>query len=77
MYYDEAADAVLKTLNTSEETGLSSEEAEKRFDKYGKNELKEEEKTSVVKLFSFPVQEFSDYNFDCCSTGFRFSRRVC
>lgn len=49
MYYDEAADAVLKALNTSE-TGLSSEEAENRLKKYGKNELKEEEKISVVKL---------------------------
>jgi len=58
MYYDEAADAVLKTLNTSEETGLSSEEVEKRLDKYGKNELKEEEKTSVVKLFLSQFKSF-------------------
>lgn len=58
MYYDEAADAVLKTLNTSEETGLSSEEAEKRLEKYGKNELKEEEKTSVVKLFLSQFKSF-------------------
>lgn len=49
MYYDEAADAVLKALNTPG-TGLSSEEAENRLKKYGKNELKEEEKISVVKL---------------------------
>lgn len=58
MYYDEAADAVLKTLNTSEETGLSSVEAEKRLEKYGKNELKEEEKTSVVKLFLSQFKSF-------------------
>ncbi|MCC4765662.1 calcium-transporting P-type ATPase, PMR1-type [Methanosarcina sp. DH1] len=58
MYYDEAADAVLKTLDTSEETGLSSEEAEKRLEKYGKNELKEEEKTSVVKLFLSQFKSF-------------------
>jgi Ca2+-transporting ATPase len=50
MYYDEAADAVLKTLNTSE-TGLSSGEAESRLKKYGKNELQEEKKVSLVKLF--------------------------
>ncbi|HEY3362617.1 MAG TPA: calcium-transporting P-type ATPase, PMR1-type [Methanosarcina sp.] len=58
MYYDEAADAVLKTLNTSEEAGLSSGEAEKRLEKYGKNELKEEEKTSVVKLFLSQFKSF-------------------
>jgi Ca2+-transporting ATPase len=58
MYYDEAADAVLNNLNTSEEVGLSSGEAEKRLDKYGKNELKEEEKTSVVKLFLSQFKSF-------------------
>lgn len=57
MYYDEAAYAVLKTLNTSE-TGLSSGEAENRLQKYGKNELKEEEKTSVVKLFLSQFKSF-------------------
>ena len=57
MYYDEAADAVLKALNTSE-TGLSSGEAENRLEKYGKNELKEEEKTSVVKLFLSQFKSF-------------------
>lgn len=50
MYYDETFDAVIKALDTSEK-GLSSEEAENRLKKYGKNELKEEEKKSVVKLF--------------------------
>ena len=49
MYYDEAADAVLMALNSSEK-GLSSEEAENRLKKYGKNELQEEEKVSVLKL---------------------------
>ncbi|MGB9939225.1 calcium-transporting P-type ATPase, PMR1-type [Methanosarcina sp.] len=57
MYYDEAADAVLKVLNTSE-AGLSSGEVENRLEKYGKNELKEEEKTSVVKLFLDQFKSF-------------------
>ena len=57
MYHDEAADAVLKTLNTSE-TGLSSGEASNRLEKYGKNELKEEEKASVVKLFLSQFKSF-------------------
>lgn len=57
MYYDETAEAVLKTLNTSE-TGLSSEEASIRLLKYGKNELKEEKKISVVKLFLSQFKSF-------------------
>lgn len=57
MYYDEAADAVLKTLNTSE-TGLSSGEAENRLKQYGKNELKEEEKTSMLKLLLSQFKSF-------------------
>jgi Ca2+-transporting ATPase len=57
MYYDEAAEAVLKDLKTSE-TGLSSEEASNRLLKYGKNELKEEEKISVVKLFLSQFKSF-------------------
>ncbi|MGB9929419.1 MAG: cation-translocating P-type ATPase, partial [Methanosarcina sp.] len=57
MYYDEAADAVLKALNTPE-TGLSSGEADTRLEKYGRNELKEEEKTSVVKLFLSQFKSF-------------------
>jgi Ca2+-transporting ATPase len=57
MYFDEAADAVLKTLDTSE-TGLSSGDAENRLKMYGKNELKEEEKTSVAKLFLSQFKSF-------------------
>ena len=57
MYYDETADAVLKALDTSE-NGLSSEETENRLQKYGKNELKEEEKTSVLKLFLSQFKSF-------------------
>ena len=57
MYYDEAADAVLKALNTPD-AGLSSGEADIRLEKYGKNELKEEEKTSVVKLFISQFKSF-------------------
>jgi Ca2+-transporting ATPase len=57
MYYDEAADAVLKALDTSE-SGLSSEEASSRLEKYGKNELKEEEKISVLKLFLSQFKSF-------------------
>ena len=57
MYYDEAADAVLKALNTSE-IGLSSGEASNRLETYGKNELKEEEKISMVTLFLAQFKSF-------------------
>ena len=50
MYYDQEKDSVLEELGVSE-AGLSYEEAEKRLKKYGENELKEEEKISVLKLF--------------------------
>ena len=40
----------MRNLGTSE-AGLSSEEAEKRLEKYGENELKEKEKISVLRLF--------------------------
>jgi Ca2+-transporting ATPase len=49
MYYDEAGEVVLKNLNAFKD-GLSLEEAENRINKYGKNELQEEEKISVIKL---------------------------
>ncbi|AKB38565.1 Cation-transporting ATPase, E1-E2 family [Methanosarcina siciliae C2J] len=50
MYYDREISSVLEELKTSEE-GLSSEDAEKRLEEYGKNELKEKEKVSVLQLF--------------------------
>ncbi|WP_052722542.1 MULTISPECIES: cation-translocating P-type ATPase [unclassified Methanosarcina] len=50
MYYDQEISLVFEELKTSEE-GLSSGEAEKRLDEYGKNELKEKEKVSVFRLF--------------------------
>ena len=43
-------EAVLKNLNTSI-TGLSEIEAKNRLIKYGKNKLKEEKKTNVIKKF--------------------------
>ncbi len=42
--------SLFDTLGTSE-AGLSSEEAERRLEKYGKNELKEKEKIPVLQLF--------------------------
>jgi Ca2+-transporting ATPase len=50
VYYDQEADSVFEELGTSG-AGLSSEEAEKRLEKYGENQLKEKEKVSVLRLF--------------------------
>jgi Ca2+-transporting ATPase len=46
----------LQSLNTSE-TGLSQEEAQKRLQQYGLNELKKEKGTSPVKMF---LEQFTD-----------------
>lgn len=50
MYYDQEISSVFGELRTSEQ-GLSPEDAEKRLEEYGKNELKEKEKVSVLRLF--------------------------
>ncbi|MCQ1534309.1 calcium-translocating P-type ATPase, SERCA-type [Methanosarcina sp. KYL-1] len=50
MYHDQEVTSVFEVLETSE-SGLSPEEAEKRLLEFGKNELEEEEKISVLKLF--------------------------
>jgi Ca2+-transporting ATPase len=43
--------AVLEGLSTDEKTGLSSEEAKRRIERFGPNELKEAEKTTVWQMF--------------------------
>ncbi len=50
MYYDQDISSVFGELRTSVK-GLSPEDAEKRLEEYGKNELKEKEKVSVFRLF--------------------------
>lgn len=50
MYYDQEISSVFGELRTSEQ-GLSPEDAEKRLEEYGKNELKEKEKVSFLRLF--------------------------
>lgn len=53
---DMSLDEVLKELKTSRD-GLSQDEASRRLEKYGKNELVEEKKTGPVKLF---LSQFMD-----------------
>ena len=56
MFYKKNTQDVLKSLNTSF-NGLSKEEAQERLKKYGYNELKEKDKTSITKLF---LETFKD-----------------
>ncbi|WP_296647579.1 cation-translocating P-type ATPase [Romboutsia sp. 13368] len=56
MFYKKNTQEVMKLLNSSLE-GLSKEEAQERLEKYGYNELKEKEKSSVIKLF---LETFKD-----------------
>lgn len=56
MFYKKNTQEVLKLLNSSLD-GLSKEEAAERLKKYGYNELKEKEKSSVIKLF---LETFKD-----------------
>ena len=56
MFYKKNTQEVLKSLNSSLD-GLSKEDAQERLKKYGYNELKEKEKSSVIKLF---LETFKD-----------------
>lgn len=49
-YYQQNTDDVLSGLSVTKE-GLSSQEAKKRFEKYGANELEKEEKPSLIRRF--------------------------
>lgn len=56
MYYRKTTEAILKELETGK-AGLSSEEAKKRLQKYGKNTLPKKKPKSVFKIF---FSEFKD-----------------
>ncbi len=56
-WYSRTVDEVFKRLKTSKE-GLSEEEAQKRLEKYGENEIEEEEEISPVKIF---LEQFQDF----------------
>ncbi|MFB6291474.1 MAG: calcium-translocating P-type ATPase, PMCA-type [Candidatus Bipolaricaulia bacterium] len=51
------ADDIFKQLSSSPD-GLTASEASSRLEKYGKNELEEEEKISPIKLF---LEQFADF----------------
>jgi len=57
-WYQKRNEDVLQELSTSQESGLSSKEAKERLEKFGFNELKEEDKKSfLVKI----IAQFSDF----------------
>ena len=56
--YSESAEEILKNLEVDKNKGLSSEEAEKRIEKYGPNELQSEEKTTTLQKF---IAQFKDF----------------
>lgn len=49
---------VLQELDTNEKSGLNSEEAARRLAKYGKNQLEQKKKKSIIQRFS---EQFKDY----------------
>ena len=56
MYYNKNIEDIEKKLETSEK-GLTSKEAHKRIEKYGKNILPKKQKDSIIKIF---FNEFKD-----------------
>lgn len=55
-YFDESTEKVLSELETSV-NGLTSSEAESRLSRYGKNEITEQKKKGVLKVFA---EQFAD-----------------
>ena len=51
MWFTKSSKDVLKELNVSEKTGLSTEEVKKRLEKYGPNKLKGKPKKSLRSYF--------------------------
>lgn len=56
-YYNYEKEQILKELKT-QKTGISKKEADERLSKYGKNEIQEGEKKSVLKIF---LEQYTDF----------------
>jgi len=61
MWFTKSSKDVLKELNVSSETGLSTEEVKNRLDKYGSNKLKGKPKKSLLQLFLAQLQDMLIY----------------
>ena len=56
--YRQSSEEILSHLNTNTETGLSSQEAASRLEKYGPNEIQEGERTTTLQKF---IAQFKDF----------------
>lgn len=57
-YYQKSSSLILQELETDKDTGLTTEVAQERLEKYGPNELKEEAKKSFLSKI---IAQFSDF----------------
>lgn len=56
--YQHSSEDVVEKLNSSVEDGLSDEEASKRLEEYGHNEIQESERTTTLQKF---INQFKDF----------------
>src|SRR5699024_5444757 len=56
--YRQSSDEVIEKLGSNAKTGLSSDEAAKRLEKYGPNEIQKGEHTSLLQKF---IAQFKDF----------------
>ena len=58
MWHSSSVEEVSKNLKTNVNIGLSEDEAQKRFERYGPNNLKEKKKESIFVKF---IKQFNDF----------------
>lgn len=61
MWFSKSREEVLKEFDVNPETGLTTEEVNKRIEKYGKNKLKEKTKKSLIALFLAQLKDMLIY----------------
>lgn len=61
MYFTKSADEVLKDLEVSQELGLTSDQAEKNLQKFGKNELPSKPPKPIWKMFAEQINDWLIY----------------
>lgn len=61
MWFTKSQEEVLKELNVDPKTGLTTEEVNKRLEKYGQNKLKGKPKKSLFQLFIGQLQDVLIY----------------
>ncbi len=61
MWFSKSQEEVLRELNVNSKTGLSTEEANSRIQKYGENKLKGKPKKSLISLFFAQLKDMLIY----------------